>query len=462
MNVVDYVLQIYGFLIQTVPVALLWYVPFEGGKMRISGGKLAAVLVGKLAGFSLGFAALSGYLMSAEEGMRVYMRAAANLYMGTVLLLEVGFLFWNVRAGWGQKLLTVILLVHYAAVLFTVCGILIGMLHPEVDRTDSAQLVYGPVGCRLYTLLSLFTVLPLFLFLKGSIRSACQVMEQGVARRGCIYFLSALFLFCTAIYGLNTTEYPSGFYGLGLCITLFAFLATDCILYIMFFHEMRAEARTKELEDDLRRLDSRYRQIHSNIEEARRARHDIRHHLNVISVLNREGDRKGIQDYLARYEAVYQKQEERYFCGYPALDSILKYYVQKAETEGIRVKTRIASLQEEPGIDVVDLTVLVGNLLENAVTACLSLGAKEESSLEISIRREGTSLLFLVKNSCGNLARECERFEDYRAFSSARHGQRERQGLRSIHAIAEKYGGSAEFRAWKGTFTARVVLNLPV
>lgn len=460
MSALEYALQFYGFLIQTVPVALLWYVPFPSESLRISGKRSFALLMGTLIAFAMGFTALCGFLKAEGRGLEEFMRYAPNFYMGIALLTEAGLFFKNVKTGPEQKMLPVILLVHYAAILFTICSILTGLMHPGADPADGSQIIYGWRSCLIYSLLSLLTVPPLFFFLKGSVRFACRMMERKTAKRGCIYFTGALLLFCAAIYGLSVTEYRNNFYGLGLSIVLFAFLATDCILYIMFFHEMRMEVKTRELEKELRLLNSRYRQINSSIEEARRARHDIRHHLNLISVLNREGDRKGLEDYLARYEAVFQRQEERYFCGYPALDSILKYYVQKAEESGIHVKTKIASMKEDPGVDVVDLTVLVGNLLENAVMGCLSLDQKEERRLEISVRKADATLLLLVKNSCGKQERESESFENYKAFPSTKHAQGDGYGLRSIHTIAEKYGGSAEFRAWDGTFTARVVLNL--
>ena len=89
MNAVEYGLQVYGFLIQTLPVALLWYVPFSKERLRVSGRRLYWLLAGSLAALAIGFALLSGLLMMTGE-MRVHMRSAANLYMGIALLLEAG------------------------------------------------------------------------------------------------------------------------------------------------------------------------------------------------------------------------------------------------------------------------------------------------------------------------------------------------------------------------------------
>lgn len=120
MSALEYALQFYGFLIQTVPVALLWYVPFPSESLRISGKRSFALLMGTLIAFALGFTALCGFLKAEGRGLEEFMRYAANFYMGIALLTEAGLFFKNVKTGPEQKMLPVILLVHYAAILFTI------------------------------------------------------------------------------------------------------------------------------------------------------------------------------------------------------------------------------------------------------------------------------------------------------------------------------------------------------
>lgn len=82
MSALEYALQFYGFLIQTVPVALLWYVPFPSESLRISGKRSFALLMGTLIAFALGFTALCGFLKAEGRGLEEFMRSAVNFYMG--------------------------------------------------------------------------------------------------------------------------------------------------------------------------------------------------------------------------------------------------------------------------------------------------------------------------------------------------------------------------------------------
>ena len=185
----------------------------------------------------------------------------------------------------------------------------------------------------------------------------------------------------------------------------------------------------------------------------------MRHHLNVISTLNREGKSRELAEYLERYTESYQELERRPLSGYLALDTVLRYYMDRAESQGMKVETDICTLSVKIGFDVIDITVLIGNLLENAINACV-LGPEEGRFIRVTVRSVNMSLLLLVENSCPEGGVERAEYGDETPFvfqSSGFHGH----GLRSIRMVAEKYGGSAEYKKAGSVFSARVVLNLP-
>ena len=69
------------------------------------------------------------------------------------------------------------------------------------------------------------------------------------------------------------------------------------------------------------------------------------------------------------------------------------------------------------------------------------------------------ALYLLVENACVDDGARQSTYVDAESYrASGRHGHG--QGLTSIRLIAEKYGGSAEFKKDDGVFSARVVLNL--
>lgn len=100
--------------------------------------------------------------------------------------------------------------------------------------------------------------------------------------------------------------------------------------------------------------------------------------------------------------------------------------------------------------------MLLGNCLENALEALRPLpsGARR---LSIEIAPMGVMLLVRIVNTCGNLE-DSRDFAGWEAFPSCKGKGREGVGLRSVAAIAEKYGGSAQFQRKNGEFTARISL----
>lgn len=152
---------------------------------------------------------------------------------------------------------------------------------------------------------------------------------------------------------------------------------------------------------------------------------------------------------------MYDQLEKQRFSGDPVVDSLLEYYLAQAGEDGVLVERRI-SLNGPAGVEAMDMTVLLGNCLENALEELREL-PEGERRLSIEIVRSGAALLVRIKNA----SRESGigEFAGWEAFLSRKEKDRKGLGLRSVAAIAEKYGGAAQFRYGDGEFTARVVLN---
>ena len=134
----------------------------------------------------------------------------------------------------------------------------------------------------------------------------------------------------------------------------------------------------------------------------------------------------------------------------------MEYYLAQAGEEGIPVKCRVSLEGGGSGVDAMDMTVLLGNCLENALEALRPLPA-EARRLSVEIAPMGVMLLVRIVNTCGNLE-DGRDFAGWEAFPSCKGKGRKGVGLRSVAAIAEKYGGSAQFQRKNGEFTARISL----
>ena len=177
-------------------------------------------------------------------------------------------------------------------------------------------------------------------------------------------------------------------------------------------------------------------------------------------MLNREGKQEEIESYLSGYTELYPQLEEPLLSGDSMLNDILHYYIERARRKGITVKPELSPSGRDLGLDAVDMTMLFGNIMENAIEACECVKEKEKRFIRIWGQVTGDSLLFLIENSCPQNEREIPEFTGSSSFSVKRTAQRG-YGLQNIRLAAEKYGGSAEFKRKDGVFSTRVVLNYP-
>ena len=121
-----------------------------------------------------------------------------------------------------------------------------------------------------------------------------------------------------------------------------------------------------------------------------------------------------------------------------------------AKNENIRFDARL-ELPEDAGVSDSDLCIVFGNCVENAIEACR--GVSSGRFIRINSKITGKILAITVDNSFdGKLKNKGG------AFMSRKHDV-EGIGISSIKAIAEKYGGAAQFEAKDNLFQASVMLQ---
>lgn len=113
-----------------------------------------------------------------------------------------------------------------------------------------------------------------------------------------------------------------------------------------------------------------YENLQERIAEARQAKHDVRHHIALLQDCLRRKDYDAMQAYLDRYQETLPDARQLQFCGNAAVNAVLSYFAQQAAAQQVDFSVK-AQLPEYTGVADPDLAVLFGNLLENALTACM-------------------------------------------------------------------------------------------
>ena len=97
---------------------------------------------------------------------------------------------------------------------------------------------------------------------------------------------------------------------------------------------------------------------------------DVRRHLVHISSLIPAGDPAAIARYIDRLLNTDAYSDKRIYCEHRAVDAVIGGCIGTAERQGI-VVTVALELPQEIGIDKRELCALFGDVMENAIEACL-------------------------------------------------------------------------------------------
>jgi len=137
--------------------------------------------------------------------------------------------------------------------------------------------------------------------------------------------------------------------------------------------------------------------------------------------------------------------------GNVTLDAILSAKLSQAKAEGIQVTIK-ANVPDKLTLTDVELSIIIGNLLDNAMEACLSVPVEEERFLRLFIGMKGKMLYFSMLNSAGE-----KRKKRGSLFSSHKNGVHG-FGLRRAESILTKHDGWCKYNSEDGAFTSEFLV----
>lgn len=216
------------------------------------------------------------------------------------------------------------------------------------------------------------------------------------------------------------------------------------------------EKQVDSLEEHIRELERVYAGM-------RAMKHDMKNQLAVAAELVRQGkEGQELQAYLAELNHTLSGLDFPWRTGSAVVDTLLamKLHEGQERVPGLRFEAERLLIPEKLQIQAMDLSVILGNALDNAIEACEALRARQpeaEAFIRAAAMRRGRFFLLEIENSfAGDLSyRDGEGFPGTTKADRAAHGI----GLHSIRTTALKYHGGMDWEAADGVFTLTVLMK---
>ena len=183
---------------------------------------------------------------------------------------------------------------------------------------------------------------------------------------------------------------------IGCCWMIF--IANVAILYLLDQMERNRQSREKLLA-----LDQQIQLQGKNIEEAcnlysnqRKQIHDFRAHLDMLKQLLDDQQFDAAESYL---DSILKQQSERIFlvnCHHAVLNTLFNSKTSEAIRQNIDVHFEVNDLSSLT-IDAIDLTVLLSNLIDNAIEGCKRCAQNRSIQIQANVRAGQFS--FIIRNT---------------------------------------------------------------
>ena len=439
------VLQFLGYLMQMIPVLWLLYAPYQQKYLRFSKWRLLFVLSTALSAVAAAGAIYLGSLYG-QGGGTVVLSNRGNLIFSGCLMAGTLTYFLSFRRGVKGQLLLYMLVVQYGLLLYSFNRITVKFWEVSFLPTMHPY----SLATLLTYLVTIGVSFPFFYhFLKhGHIQELLRMNRSGLRMiTGCSFMILVLMVLSLQMESLLTLEGVSGRGNVYISIWMLCLMAADVLSYVIYFGCLILEKEKSEMKSQLSSYRQQYKWLNERIEKEKKRRHNLRHHLRTMDTLAQNGQVESLQEYIARYLEEVREVELQKLSGNPVVDEVMSYYVVQAREKQIDL-TCSMKIRENLALNLADMTVLLGNAMENALYGCETCEEKARK-IRVMIRQFRKNLLIKVENRIPS--------GEYESLGA---NVRKGYGLESIDMIARKYQGSMDAVREEDKFVLRVILNI--
>ena len=238
-------------------------------------------------------------------------------------------------------------------------------------------------------------------------------------------------------YGLGPVS--SSVRQLLLASTCVSILLINIILFVLYESLSRQAKNNLQMQANLQRYDmliSHYEEIKSIYDEIRGFWHDYHNHLQVVNGYLELQQYEKLKKYLHEIEDSMGGIEMRVNSGNMLIDAIVSSKLLLIKNQNISVSVNIY-VPPVLSISDIDMCILLGNLLDNAIEACQRMtGSSAKRFIEIDLKTIKGQLHITVRNSTNGILRMVGSH-----FLSDKRGKYHGIGIRNIDEITNKYDG---------------------
>lgn len=242
--------------------------------------------------------------------------------------------------------------------------------------------------------------------------------------------------------------------GLGTIIfSIVMYLTSKRMLY-----QNQQEMIWKVKEEEFHKKDFYINNMNDILQTIRSQRHDLNNYLGTLYGLMALDDFEDAKRYIGKINERVSKMNTIIETSHPVITALLSIKKNRAFDDGIDMQFDLGLPNELP-YDYVDLSIIIGNLLDNAIEACQLIGKEDEKIIDVFMGIEDDYFNIRICNS-KNDSINLEKEKLLGRFTTKKDSQNHGLGLGNVEFIVNQYKGSLDINDLDDEFVVEISLPL--
>ena len=223
---------------------------------------------------------------------------------------------------------------------------------------------------------------------------------------------------------------------------------------VMVWKILQKQYEKSMLDYQNRMLSQEMEEVKTIYKTMRGWRHDYHNHIQTMKAYLTMGQLEDLNRYFQELDQDLTTVDTVIKTGNVMIDAILNSKLSLAKDKNIRIEAK-AIVPADLQISEVDLSLIIGNLLDNAMEACMKMKKEEEKFIRVYIDILKGQLYIYVMNSVGEAPKRVGRI-----YLTTKDKKFHGLGLIRMDQVVQKYHGYLDRQNEDGVFATEVMLPL--
>lgn len=334
----------------------------------------------------------------------------------------------NYKANFKQRIMAVIYIYSILFIIEMLVAAVSGYIHFPLGSSSKYLSIFGEIANQLIGLVLVYAI-------------STKKQVKGTVNLPIVYWICILVMPVFSLYFLIIIFHIGNLKKsyMILCMMFLMILNFSVIaLYNLVVKSMSEHTRGLLLEQQNKYYESHFELMNVSAKVADSLQHDLNGHLISIRSYLKNNQMEDATNYIDKMINIdLENLSNSSKTGNAIIDSILNIKLQEAKNKDIIVVTKI-QIPENLNINPFDITVIFGNIIDNAIEAVYKVREKREINILILYNRG--RILFKVENTYSGIVTIKRGKLMTNKLDSPSHGI----GLENVENAVEKYNGTVD------------------